>query len=490
MRTYPIMQNGEKVVLDDLNAAFLAAGNADDDVRASLNKIFIETTNRLGYVQPWHDGPIVVNNGSTGTVQVRPFEAFRSPVGAATNGGTEDATSTPGVTGDLHGDMTSAFYAGSGTAGFAIATPLPTSGNMRWDLLYAIISDADGSPAARLVKDPVLKTISTQTINTRHAPSVTLAWVQGTASPVGTDPYPSANMPALPTPPAGVAYVPLALVQVQYAATPSSVSYTTNAIANIPRLARQNPQTGANISSILAVSSKKTAANGLIADAYDLITLGSAAGGWATSPGGDGFGIRPVRWVDPGQGSLELWIAVGPFYAGGTPAFGTSWTFLTDYPIAAPNPLGSSLGANLTGGKGPLGSPQVNFLNRWFQGSLVYSLSTALFAHDPTTATHRRMPSTLNVGGGGSTFQTFAWGQSVAEDTDWESVEYSFPGFRVAAIFRAVNGVSGDDLGVFVRSVDGALFLGGRSNGGAGAINNGVGVIRLGVSPQLAPYGY
>lgn len=315
MKKYPIMVNGQKVSREDFLDGWKNSGLADDAARSPLLKIPVETTNRRGWVIPWRSGPVVVPTGSgNGRVKVQPFTVVVSAVGAALNGGTENAADdSEGAIAGLH-DNFSAEYKGGYSP---IPAALSGAGKMRWDLLYAIVSQADSDAGARMVASSS-GSRTVQTINTRRKSNVTLAWAQGAEKAEGAAQYDVA-LPALPTPASGMAHVPLALVKVHYAASMATKQYTRDHIGNCAPLARLNPQSGVAPSIVAGVAGKKSIAGSVGHDPYDLISVPSANGGWSTS---DVANNRPVRAIDPASGGLEVWAAIGPFAEGfGTPTF-------------------------------------------------------------------------------------------------------------------------------------------------------------------------
>ena len=193
MEKYVVLSTpGEKLVTDDLNPAFALAGSIDDNVRYDLQgpppaDVTFPSSIHGGWAvldAAVRAGPIVEPSyANDGCVTVRPFRAYAN------------STSRALLTG---------YFAGQT---IAVSTPLPAANYHRWDLLYAIISQADSDQASRQVR-AVAGTVTSQLINTRHGVTVTLAWVRGIDTAVATNPYPSSSMPSLSAAPAGTSYVP------------------------------------------------------------------------------------------------------------------------------------------------------------------------------------------------------------------------------------------------------------------------------------------
>lgn len=471
MKKYPRQSNGQKAGRIDFNDGWTLAGRADDYARAPLLKVPVETTNRRGWAIPFRDGPIVLPSGSgNGKVLVQPFTAVMSAAGASSNGGTENASD--GSDGSLSAidDVVSAWYAGGLSPAISVQ---PTSGYMRWDLLYAIVAQTDSDSAARLVKDPSTKVISSQNVYTRHKPTVTLAWAQGTEVSTGASGYGSGNLPALPTPAAGQAVIPLALVLVSYAATMSTAQYTRDHIANCGPRARINPQTGAMVAAIAGIAGRTGVQYGSRSwSAKDVISGNVSEGGWPLSGSAN---TRPPSFAEPGAGGIDLWIPIGPFSTtGGQESFGgtlAGWKVLST-PIKASN--GDVYGDELPW----------DFRNRWFFAeAYLRSDSSKKFAHDlSATALTGVVPTGADSGAGANYGVSHVVGHSfrVPSGTPFGA------GYMAAAQWIDVNGNTGDYLALLVNQSTGALHLAGSN--GNGTLNAVRGLIHLRASPQLYPY--
>lgn len=460
MKKHPRFSNGQKASREDFNAGFALAGRADDYARASLNKIVAEGVHRRGYAQAWRDGPIVVPSGSAnGAVQVQPFWGIASPNDATNDGGMESASDGAGGAISVLDDQIAAFYAG-GTS--SISVPLSGAGKMRWDLLYAIVSTTDSDSANRLKKGAG-NVIAQELVNTRTKPNVSLAWVQGAEVNTGAGHYPTA--PALPTPAAGQAHVPLAFVQVQHAVSMATAEYTADHIANCAPTPRLNPQTGATVAIVAGVSGKAEASApaagaGLRGDALSIITAPTNAGGWPLT----GSNIRPQRFVEPGAGEVVVWVPIGPFSAGvvsKTFPSGGAVTLL-DQPITVPD------SAELRQDAHPF-----DLRNRWFFAELIGHGSSE-FAH-ALAGSNRTVPGEYGndvMHSAGNSFYNFA----------------GLAGYTLAAIFIDPFSLKGK-IYLLVNNTTGRLHLAGANDqtGEGDQINKLVGVIRLVCSPRFMP---
>lgn len=447
MDQYPIVPaDGYKLVSEDVEAGWELAGTATDKVRAMLAQVAVASSNRTGWVVPRSEGPIVVPAGATGTVTVNPFTAYRSPAGSETVD-----------------DLLSAFYAGSTET---VPTPLPTAGNHRWDLLYAIVSETDGTSESRLVEDPSTGVVAAQTVNTRHRSVVTLAWVQGTSAATATNPYPSANWPALPTPASGEAHIPLAYVHVEYDATPAAVTYTIHKLAPVAPVARINPQTGAVQchGAGLVFTGGTEVVN--TSDPKASVTS-SQTYQWPRALAGN----RTKAFIEQPNGQMSLWIHFD-FY--GATLFGANWTVLTT-PIFTP-----SAAANL-GQYAP-----IDWTNRWFMGRLAMSRQGETFAHDFGGASAARMPTQVPSAGAVPNV-CHGTGNTIASDDYFDAMGGIVAGdWYVACYFADVlSSGAANDLALLVRKsasgggyTQGAMYLAARE-AVANTIDDRSGLIKL-----------
>lgn len=198
-----ILNNGQSVLLDDLNALGEAAGLADDRVLAELFRLqpFDGSTVRRGIMPFNHGGwsalQLVAPNGATGSVIVNPFRAF---VGSRTAVGTDAKRNWR--------DIRSAIGVGSTTLGQVVSFGANASGNPRWDMIYAAVAvDANGAAVTRKIKDPTTKAITGSSVVTTKVTTVTIAVQPGT-------PAASPTWPAAPADAGGTYYIPIAYVRI------------------------------------------------------------------------------------------------------------------------------------------------------------------------------------------------------------------------------------------------------------------------------------
>lgn len=451
MDKFPIIAtDGIKLALEDLEAGWSVAGSAGDKVRAMLAQVPIESGDRKGYVVAAQDGPIVISNGSTGTVKVQPFTGYRSPQGSETTL-----------------DLLTGFYIGSTES---VPTPLPASGNHRWDLLYAIISDTDSDAETRQVEDPVTGDLANATVNTRHKSVVTLAWVKGSESAQATTTYPAGNWPALPTPLAGQAHVPLAYVHVFDDATPATVTYDRKRVFNMPQKPRFNPAAGA-----LSVGGGGLARIGGTAGYAEVDDLKSIVTGATVIPtvvGGD----RPSYFIETPRDEIRLTL---PWNFRNSAVIGTSW-------IVFPTQIV------------PLGL--IDWKNRWFEGRFYVSeaVGSLEWAHDGTVSSSARVwPSTMPVTVA-SKQPRFGLGNTIAPCVPFETESGLSAGdWYVACMIRDVLGAGANsDLAVLVRRsatsgsfVQGGMYFAARE-ATSGDLDNRVGIVKLDITGPMFPLGF
>lgn len=457
MDKYPIVAaDGLKLALEDVEEGWLLAGTTADKLRAQLAQVSVSAGDRTGWAVPVADGPIVVPNGATGTVKVNPFTAYRGPNGSETTQ-----------------DLLASFYAGSNET---VPTPLPSAGNHRWDLLYAVISETDSDSESRLVEDPVTGDVGAATVNTRHKSVVTLAWVQGTAAATATNPYPAANWPAIPTPAAGEAIVPLAYVHTEYDATPGSVTYTVHKLAPVAPVARINPQTGAvqchgaglvHIGSGDLVNTSDVKASATSSRTYQ----------WPRALAGN----RTKAFIEQPNGQMSLWIHFDLY---GATLIGANWTILST-PIFTPD-----ASANL-GQYAP-----IDWKNRWFMGRLAMSRQSETFAHDFGGASAARMPTAV-PGVGAMPVHCDGAGNTVASDDYFDAMGGIVAGdWYVACYFADVlSSGAANDLALLVRKsasgggyTQGAMYLAARE-AVANVIDDRSGLIKLDCSGPFSALG-
>lgn len=444
--------NGLKLILEDLEAISDVAGRADDLAVSKERLAFVEDSTRKGYVLPWRDGPIVVTDGATGKVKVRPFWAFRSAGGATSNPSTQDAS---GGTETIE-DMISAFFSGES---ISAPTPVPSAGQVRWDLLYAVVQMVDSDAATRLVKNPATKVTSAQSVYTRKKPVVTLAWKQGTAVATGSASYGSGNMPSIPSAGSGTAVVPLAYVQMRNSGSPSTVTYDKDTIANCPRMLRPNPRSGGVAVAGAMASGREGVVGFMKADAATIISTTIAEGGWPLT----GSNIRPQRFIEYLGGAIELMIPIGPFStAAGTETF---FSAFSSSPLIylAPN---AALGIN-----DPLREDKPwDWRNRIFWSQLQWGTGSQKFAWDPAATTTTGMPQSIGAAAG--TGASISWGNSILGNASLDA-GIGNSNYYLAARHELATNV---ELAIVVKKSDGSMYLIGRDDG-SDVLNGRVGIM-------------
>lgn len=471
MEQHPIVPvDGYKLVQEDVHEGWGLAGKAGDKVLAQLAQVPASAGDRVGWLVPVDDGPIIVPNGTTGTVLIRPFTAYRGPITSETTRG-----------------LMSAFCTG---AVETVPTPLPSSGNHNWYLLYAKISETDAVAQSRLVEDPVTEVVAVQTVNTAHKSVVTLIWVQGTVAATATDPYPAANFPVMPAPAAGEAHLKIGYVHVHYNASPATVTYNVDLIYNEPDLAKVNPQTGAECVGVLGLG-RISGTPGNFRASGDVKALATTAGTGINNP----VAKRPAMFFETAGGGHKLWI---PLSFGGSTAIGANWTV-----------VGGTSGAVMTPDQtaaifkhAPMG-----LRNRWFFGRLLVSQQGGVsWANDqdsvaadcffPSTAKNAALvnPPAM-IQGAGNTIR----GGSYIDSITVTDLAGAAGDWFLACIFRDVLATGGnDDLALVVRRTTsggytaGAMHVIARESGAgpSGAFDGRFAMALLELSPVLFPYDF
>lgn len=198
-RVFSLTYNGQQVQQQDFTDIG-QYGLMDDRVFAELFRMtpYDGATVAKGILPNGGTSALVASNGATGTVLVQPFRAL---VGSRTAEGTSAK--------DNWRDIRSTIFVGSSTSlTLAVSIGANSSGNPRWDLVYAAVSvDANDTTTTRKVKDPTTKVVSTQTVSTNKVTNVTLGVTAGTAAA-------SPTWPSAPTDSGSTYYIPLAYVRV------------------------------------------------------------------------------------------------------------------------------------------------------------------------------------------------------------------------------------------------------------------------------------
>ena len=231
--------DGQEVQLADVDNIGAVAGLADDRVLAELLRLTpYDGTNVYKAIIPYStaqspttlvpvgaptSAPIVQPNGASGSVLINPFRAV---VGSRN---TPSAAPSPNPAVNYQADtlanwrdIRSGIFVnpvGSSLA-YAIALAANSSGNPRFDLIYATVAvDGNGPSVSRRVKNPSTGSIATQSVPAYLTSAVTVNVVQGTA---GSNPA----LPSLPSDSSGNYCIPLAYVWVPNGFTSTSTVNT------------------------------------------------------------------------------------------------------------------------------------------------------------------------------------------------------------------------------------------------------------------------
>lgn len=157
--------DGEEVALEDLNAAWKVASLQDDRVLAELYRLTPFGSAAAKAIVPYgitgqtYDGSCTVepSGSADGKVRVKPFRAIvgsRSTIATFISGGETSVQAAK----DNWRDIRSGVFADSSdgtTLAFAQSLGANSSGNPRWDLVYAQLSvEANGASDTRFVRPP------------------------------------------------------------------------------------------------------------------------------------------------------------------------------------------------------------------------------------------------------------------------------------------------------------------------------------------------
>lgn len=199
---FQLTQNGQQIITDDFNLLGEVAGLADDRVLAELFRVTPydgSTTSKgiLSYSPNFGTAALIEPNGASGQVKVNPFRAV---VGSRTAVGLDAKKNWR--------DIRSSIFVGSTMLHQTLAIGANSSGNPRWDLVYAAVAvDANGATVTRKVKNPTTKVIAGASVVTTLVTNVTVAVQPGTAAA-------SPTWPAVPSDTGSVYYIPLAYIRV------------------------------------------------------------------------------------------------------------------------------------------------------------------------------------------------------------------------------------------------------------------------------------
>lgn len=225
--------NGQSVLQGDLNLLGETGALADDRVFAELLRLlpYNGSSPSRGILPFGHAGSAnaatVAPNGATGSVLVNPFRAV---IGPCTDVATDAKKNWR--------DIRSAIGVGSTTLVQTQAFAANSSGNSRWDLIYAAVTiDANAPAVTRKVKDPASKVIASQAVVNVVRTTVSIGVQAGTASAAPA-------WPSAPSDSGGTYYIPLSYVRIPNGFSASSTVLPTD-IATVAPIVRLSRATGA-----------------------------------------------------------------------------------------------------------------------------------------------------------------------------------------------------------------------------------------------------
>jgi len=202
----PTLVNGVEVQNSDIALLGQTAGLADDRVLAELLRIppFVSVVAKaiLPYTiadTPFTPGTVMPTGSANGSVSILPFRAV---VGSRTSIATNALNSWR--------DIRSGIFIPPGNATLNMTQPISanSSGNPRWDLVYATLTvDAPTNQVQRRVKDPSTSNQSIVSVYQYLSQPVTIAVQAGTPAATPT-------IPALPADSGSSYNIPLAAVRV------------------------------------------------------------------------------------------------------------------------------------------------------------------------------------------------------------------------------------------------------------------------------------
>jgi hypothetical protein len=228
--------NGQQVQQQDFAAIGESAGLSDDRVFAELFRMppFDGTNISRGILPYAVDGAVkkalVSPNGASGSVLVNPFRAF---LGSRTTVGTDAKKNWR--------DIRSAIGVGSSTLEQTVNLAANSSGNPRWDLVYAAITpDVNGPGTTRKVKNATTRVVTNQAVSPALVTTVTVGVVAGT-------PAASPDWPAVPSDSAGTYYIVLGYVRVPNGFGAGSTVLSTDVAIMAPMLHMSNAAGAASL---------------------------------------------------------------------------------------------------------------------------------------------------------------------------------------------------------------------------------------------------
>lgn len=277
--------DGQEVAVADFNLLGSVAGLADDRVFAEwLRTIVFDGANTYKTILPYgtlqiegltpgtavNFGTVQPTGSANGSVNVFPFRAV---VGSRTSVGTSPALNWS--------DIRTALFTGAATLSQTLALAANSSGNPRWDLIYATVSvDTPSGTQTRRVKTPSTGVVTAQTVTTQLLNPVTVGQTQGTPGATPT-------IPALPSDSGGNYFIALAAVRVPNGFNSSTTIVNADIRDQVAISALQSPTTG--VGRICPASGNNDQAGTYATDL-------SGPGAWAAGTAGQ----RPGVFLPPG----------------------------------------------------------------------------------------------------------------------------------------------------------------------------------------------
>lgn len=336
----------------------------------------------------------VMPNGATGTVAIFPFTAV---IGA--RAGTPASTAWSDI-------RTSIFVGGGSQLSIAVTLQPNSSGQTRWDLVYAaVVVDQQSAPVTRYVKSPTTKVVAPTAVSLYLNTTVSVGAVQGT-------PGASPTVPSVPADTGSTFYIPLAAVRVPNGFTSSSTVGARDVRDVAPVIPIDRHMGVSNIQPVSGCN--------------DLSGTYATNFGWSASAG-----LRPKLFLPPQMIGGEQRI----FVADLTSATETAWS----------HPPGSIVDAS------------VDWRNRFF---VVFFQVNALASY--TLATDQNHTT---VGNPNST-QRPPVGQVLCGNSFCQDNTYAASSATVFRLFGADYSAvlqSGSDFGLYVDGTSGELKLGANS---------------------------
>lgn len=288
-----VLQNGQAVNIADLNAGWETASLADDRVLAELFRpqpygfsgsnvykavlVPAPGEGKVGWTQT--QGALVAPSGSADAkIRIYPFRMLVGTRAAASAGAKANWR-------DIRSGLFVGNTAGDATTLYAEATlTANSSGNPRWDMVYATLSiDASASAVTRKLKNPTSGAVSSSSTVVEVTQNITVTVAAGTPGATPT-------MASLPADVAGVTYnVLLGYVRVANGFGASSTVATAD-IADLGATAAQPPA---------VISSATGAATMFPASVNSSGLTSSLSNGWGSS------GTRPPTFLPTSMVGME-----------------------------------------------------------------------------------------------------------------------------------------------------------------------------------------